>query len=144
MKYLKTLILIASLCGASTHAQETAIEIEVPKGWTASESGIAKGNSELSIGPVLNLGELSASEYLEKLAKVPMDDLEITSIGELKDGDIVAQVTREVTKGESKARSTLFICKKGKNKHRLLELFTDDVFSVISGGKAAIGFCDQP
>ena len=142
MKYLTTLFLMTALYMPALNAQE--IEIEVPRGWAASESGIVKGNNELSVGPVLDLGELSPSEYLDKLAKVPMGELEITSIGELKDGNIVAQVTREVMKGSSKARSTLFICKEGKNKHRLLELFTGDVLSLISGGKAAIGFCDQP
>ena len=129
------------LCVSAANAQE--IEIGVPRGWTASESGIIKGNNELSVGPVLDLGELTPGEYMDKLAKVPADELEITSIGELKDGNIVVQITREVMKGDSKARSTLFICKKGKNKHRLLELFTHDVLSLISGGKAAIGFCDQ-
>ena len=140
MKYLTTLILMTALCVPAVNAQE----IEVPRGWTASESGIVKGNNELSVGPVLDLGELSPSEYLDKLAKVPIDELEITSIGELKDGNIVIQVTRDVMKDGSKARSTLFICKKGKNKHRLLELFTVGALSLISGGRAAINFCDQP
>ena len=133
----------SSVINAQEAQVNQEIEIGVPRGWAASESGIVKGNNELSVGPVLDLGELSASKYLDKLSKIPMDDLEITSIGELKDGNIVAQVTREVTKDGNKARSTLFICKEGKNKHRLLELFTVDVLSLISGGKAAIGFCDQ-
>ena len=143
MNYFTKLILITALCVSSVNAQE--IEIGVPRGWAASESGITKGNNELSVGPVLDVGDLSPSEYLDKLSKVAtMDGMEIASISELKDGNIVVQVTREVMQEGSKARSTLFICKKGKNKHRLLELFTVDVLSLISGGKAAIGFCDQP
>ena len=141
MKYLITLVLMTALYGSSINAQE--LEIVVPKGWTAGESGIVKGGNELSIGPVLDLGELTPSQYLDKLAKVPTDDFEIISIGELKDGNIVVQVTREVLKNGNEAKSILFICKNGKNKHRLLELFYVNVLAVISGGKAAIGFCDQ-
>ena len=133
--------MIISLCGPIAYAQE--IEISVPKGWTATDEGIAKGNSELLIGPVLDLGELSVAEHLLKLAEVPSEGIEITSVGELKDGSIVAQVLREVIKNESEAKSILFICKEGRNKHRLLELFSDNVFTVISGGKAAIEFCSQ-
>ena len=64
MKYLTILILIAALCSSVINAQEAQvsqeIEIGVPRGWAASESGIVKGNNELSVGPVIDLGELSA------------------------------------------------------------------------------------
>lgn len=119
------------------------IEIEVPNGWVASESGITKGNSELTIGAVLNVGEMSELDYMSKLAERPVGEFEIAYVGEIKDGETVVQVTRELKGSGKTKRSILFICKKGKNKHRLLELFTDDVFAVISGGKAAIGFCNQ-
>jgi len=141
MNYLRTLMLTALFFGPFSNAQE--VEIGVPDGWVATGTGIAKGNSELSIGPVLELGELSPASYLSKLAEVPIEGMIITDVAELKDGDIVVQVMREVIQGASKARSILFVCKGGQNKHRLLELFTDDVFAVISGGKAAIGFCSQ-
>jgi len=141
MKYFITFTLIVALWGSFAHAQE--IEIAVPNGWTASESGIVKGNSELLVGPTLDIGESSLADYLRRLAKVPVDGLEIKSIAEPKDGNIVAQVLRNVVKDGTEARSIYFICKGGKNKHRLLELFTDDVFVVISGGKAAIDFCSQ-
>jgi len=142
MNYLIAFTFAFLAWGAVSYAQD--MEIEVPNGWTATESGLVKGNNELSIGPVLDLGDLNPAGYLGKLAEVPPDGLEITKIGELKDGKLVVQVLRDVTAGESKARATLFICKGGRNKHRLLELFTDDVFALISGGKAAIGFCEQP
>ncbi|KAB7614632.1 hypothetical protein F9L33_08320 [Amylibacter sp. SFDW26] len=141
MKLFTSFALIASMCGSLAVAQD--MEIVVPNGWVATDSGIAKGNSELSVGPILDLGELTPAEYLERLAKEPFEYSEITSVSELKDGNIVTQVAREVIKDEIEARSILFICKDGQNKHRLLELFTDDVFAVISGGKAAIGFCSQ-
>jgi len=141
MRKLITLLSIYAFSVISVNAAE--LEIDVPNGWTATESGVAKGNSELSVGPVLDLGELSVSEYLTKLSKTPVDGMHIASIGEIKDGEIVAQLTRELVQGDNKARSILFVCKKGPNKHRLLELYTDDVFAVISGGKAAIAFCDK-
>jgi len=141
MNYLRIIVLSVLFLSSAPYAQE--IEIAVPKGWSATETGLIKGNSELSIGPILELGELSAAAYLSKLAKVPMEGIEITEIKEIKDGEIVVQVIRQVIKDESKARSILFICKGGRNKHRLLELFTDDVFAVISGGSAAINFCSQ-
>jgi len=124
-------------------AQEQ-LEITVPTGWVATESGIAKGNNELFIGPVLKIGDQSEADYLSGLAQVPIENLEIIEIAELKDGDLVTQVTRDVTNNGSKARSTLLICKSGRNKHRLLELYTEDVFAIIAGGKAAIDFCSQP
>ena len=141
MKYLTGLSVSAALCGSFAIAQE--MEMVVPNGWEATEFGIMKGDSELSVGPVLDLGELTPAGYLERLAEMPFENGEITSIGELKDGDIVVQVLREVIQDGNEARSILFICKDGQNRHRLLELFTDDVFAVISGGKAAIGFCNQ-
>jgi len=134
-------ILLATLFGTFANAQD--MEIGIPKGWTATQTGIVNGNNELSVGPVLDIGKSSPAAYLTQLAEVPTDEFEITSIGEIKDGVVVAQVVREVLKAESKARSTLFICKGGRNKHRLLELFTDDVFALISGGRAAISFCSQ-
>jgi len=142
MNYLTALILAAVFYSSVSHAQ--GIEIAVPKGWAVTEEGLVKGNNELLVGPVVDLGELTPVAYLGKFSKLATEGIELTEIGELKDGKIVVQVTREVTKDGNKARSTLFLCKGGKNKHRLLELFTDDVFALISGGKAAIGFCDQP
>ena len=109
MKHITTFILIASF-SPFTYSQD--IEIEVPKDWSANESGIVKGNNQLSIGPVLDLGELTSQDYLGKLSNELTDDMEITSISELKDGKIVVQVTREVIKDGGKARSTLFICEK--------------------------------
>ena len=143
MKHIAIAGLIATLASYSSFTYSQEIEIGVPNGWSANEAGIVKGNNQLSIGPVLDLGELSLQGYLGKLSNELTDDMEITSISELKDGKIVVQVTREVIKDGGKARSTLFICKKSKNNHRLLELYTDDVFALISGGKAAISFCDQ-
>ena len=141
MNYFTTFAVIATLVGSAAAAQD--MEIAVPNGWTATASGIAKDNSELFVGPVLDLGDLDAAGYLATLADVPTEGLEITNVGELKDGDYVAQVTRDVTQDGEKARSILFICKGGRNENRLLELVTDDVFAVISGGKAAIAFCAQ-
>jgi len=138
------ILLLSVLFLSSTANAAQEIEIEVPKGWTATADGIVKDNNKLSIGPILDLNELSPVNYLSEVAKMPLEEMESMDVGELKDGEIVAQVVREVANGDSKAKSTLFICKGGRNKHRLLELYTDDVFALISGGKAAISFCSQP
>ena len=143
MKYLSSLLTLILMSIAAVHAQEE-MEIPVPKGWTASDAAIKKGSNELSFGPILELGELSIVDYLTKISQIPPENAEITKVGEIKDGKIVAQVLREINVETLNARSRLFICKAGRNQHRLLELYTEDVFSVISGGKAAIEFCDQP
>jgi len=143
MKYLFTLVnLLLVVCVANAQ-DEMEIEIQLPDGWVLTDTGIAKGSNELSIGPILELGEVSAVDYLITLADVPIDNTEILSVGEIKDGNLVVQVVRELNTQDKKARSTLFICKEGRNQHRLLELYTEDVFSVIAGGKAAIEFCSQ-
>jgi len=141
MTYRITAILVTLLASSISYA-ETA-EITVPQGWSATETGIVKGNNELLLGPVLGLGDASAKEYLLKLSASASEGTELTKVGEIKNGEYVWQLTRDILRDQKKARSTFFICKKGKNKHRLLELFTDDVFALISGGKAAIGFCAQ-
>lgn len=141
MNYLTPLLLIAALWGSAVHAQEA--EMLVPDGWTSTGEGISKGNNELLLGPVLDLGELSSADYLKKLAEVPTDGIEIISIGELKESEQLVQLTRQVKSNDTKARSTLFICKTGLNKHRLLGLYTEDVFALLAGGRSAIQFCHQ-
>jgi len=142
MKALVALSAAAALSTSIASAHDD-LSIVVPDGWTATETGIAKGNNTLSVGPVVDLGGATPAAYLTELAEIPLEGMEITSVGETKDGDKVVQVTREVVQNGTKARSTLFICKGGHNENRLLELLTDDVFAIISGGKAAIDFCNH-
>lgn len=142
MKKINLLILLSALWGINIQAQD--LEIEVPNGWAATESGIAKGNSELSIGPVIELNGLSHAEYLSKLAKVEsIEGYEISNVAEIKDGDHTASIQRDLVQGEDTARSIFFICKGGRNQDRLLELFTNSALNIISGGRAAISFCAQ-
>ena len=141
MKMRLALLATATIFGTVLAAQD--FEIEVPNDWTATASGIKKGNSELAIGPVVDLGGQTQAAYLETLAALPYENGEIASIGDLKDGNVVVQILRNIVVDGEKARSIYFLCKEGRNANRLLELYTDDVFAVISGGKAAISFCDQ-
>ena len=143
MKIITTFILLSVFWGANIQAQ--GLEIEVPNTWTATESGIAKGTSELSIGSIVEFEGLSLAEYLNKIANLPpsIEGYEIAQVAEIKESDYVVSILRDLTKGENTARSHFFICKDGRNKHRLLELFTENVLHVIAGGKAAIGFCAQ-
>jgi len=86
MKYLLTLVnLLLVVCVANAQ-DEMEIEIQLPDGWVLTDTGIAKGSNELSIGPILKLGEISAADYMIRLSDEPIDNTEILSVGEIKDG----------------------------------------------------------
>lgn len=130
-----------ALIASGVNAEQ--FQIEVPNGWTATESSIVKGNSTVSIGPVLDVGDIGIERYLGELAKEPLDGTEITSVGELKMSDQVAQVNRKIVANGGEAWSVLIVCLEGRNKHRLLEVFADKVWLMITGAKAAFSFCRQ-
>ncbi len=115
----------------------------VPSGWSKSETGIVKGASKVTIGEVQELGVQSPAVFMSSLEMTPPEGSLFVSSGGIKDGKIVVQVKREITLEGTKARSVLMICKAGENKHRLLEVFSENskVLDLISGAKYAIAVC---
>lgn len=114
-----------------------------PNGWTAVEDGIAKGTSKVTVGEVQDLEGQSVVEFLSTLENTAPDGAEFVSSGGLKDGKYVVQVKREILVDGTKARSVLMVCNGGVNKHRLIEVFSENskVLDLISGAKYAIATC---
>lgn len=120
-----------------------AMAQNAPSGWTKSETGITKGKSKVTIGVVQNLEGQSVAEFVGTLENTPPEGSLFVSSGGIKDGKYVVQVKREITVNGTKARSVLMVCKGGMNKHRLLEVFSENskVLDLISGAKYAIAVC---
>jgi len=130
-------VLMLSGISGSAHAQNA------PSGWVKSETGITKGKSKVTIGEVQKLDGQSAVEFMSGLENTPPEGTEFVSSGGIKDGKYVVQIKREITVEGIKARSVLMLCNGGANKHRLLEIFSENskVLDLISGAKYAIAVC---
>ncbi len=140
MKF-RFILLSAALVSAGFATSATAQN--APSGWSKSETGITKGSSKVTIGEVQDLEGKSVVEFLTGLENTPPEGTVFVSSGGIKDGKYVVQVKREITVDGTKARSVLMACNGGANKHRLLEVYTENskVLDLISGAKYAIAVC---
>lgn len=122
-----------------------AMAQSTPNGWTVVDTGIQKGTAKVTIGDVQNLDGKTPSQFVAALENTAPEGSVFVSSGGIKDGKIVVQVKREITIDSVKARSVLMLCKTGKNKNRLVDVFTENskVLDLIGGAKYAISFCDQ-
>jgi len=116
-----------------------------PNGWSASDNGIVKGKSKVTIGEVQELEGQSVAEFLATLENMAPEGTEFVSSGGIKDGKYVAQVKREILVDGVKARSVLMVCHGGANKNRLIEIFSENskVLDLIVGAKYALDTCAE-
>jgi hypothetical protein len=113
--------------------------------WTASTSESLKEITNLSVGPVSRSWRTNSRQLFGKTCqRVPAEGMELNQLVELKDNliSLFFKFTRSDKKRKQRQSQPYLFARK-KNKHRLLELFMMMFFTLLSGAKAAIGFCDN-